>query len=564
MITGPLIGKTLHGSFRFLCQVLIIADYRIGKPVHEQFPSMAWEEALQVLSSPLGALILVACTLCFGTLIHWWRERKLLKGPPSWPFVGATLSHIINRHRFHDYITDYSQRFGTFRVAYPTFNYFYTTDPANVEHMLKTNFHNYGKGKFAYEIQQEVFGDGIFSVDGMEWKQQRKIASYEFASKSLKEFCELAFREKAIKLANFLILESKEGNCVDMQDAFLRLLFDSYCRIGFGWEVATLQKAPPAEQLSFVNAFDDCNAMMFARYVDPLWKLKRWLKVGKEVKFAKDVGTLDNTVFSFIEQRRNEALKGDKISDKSDLLSRFLALSEGNSKQYTDQQIRNIILNFMVAGRDTTALTLSWFLYALCKNPSVQEKLVEELSQIEPEGFATKMPHAGSFPSESQIHSFAELLTYDKLSSLHYLQACLQETLRLYPPVPLDFRAAQKKDTYPDGMMVSEGDCVVVAMYSMGRMTSLWGEDAEVFKPDRFIKDGICVHQSPFKLPAFWAGPRACLGKDFALIQMKVTAAVLLRFFRLEIIPGHEVQYRVMLTLHMSEGGLKVHIFPRS
>lgn len=526
---------------------------------------MAWEVNL---NSPVGTLFIVgACTLCVGSLIHWWREMKLLRGPPSWPFIGAMLSHIINFRRFHDYITDYSRRFGTFRVAYPTFNYFYTTIPANVEHMLKTNFHNYAKGEFAYEIQKEVFGDGIFSVDGMEWKRQRKTASYEFASKSLKEFCELAFREKATKLAKYLILVSSGGNSVDMQDAFLRLLFDSYCRVGFGLEVATLQKNPPAEQISFVNAFDDCNAMMFVRYVDPLWKLKRWLKMGTEAKFAKDVATLDNNVFSFIEQRRKETLKGDKGSDKSDLLSRFLALSEEDaSKGYTDRHIRDIILNFMIAGRDTTALTLSWFLYAVCENPHVQEKLVEELSQIDPEGFSAdvQMPNAGSFPSESQIESFAKLLTYEKLSSLHYLQACLQETLRLYPPVPLDMRAAQGKDTFPDGMIVSKGDCVVVAVYAMGRMTSLWGEDAEEFKPERFIEDGICEQQSPFKFPAFWAGPRMCLGKDFALLQMKVTVAILLRFFRFEIIPRHKVQYKVMLTLHMSKDGLRVHVLPRS
>ncbi|MCO5588871.1 hypothetical protein L7F22_042831 [Adiantum nelumboides] len=515
-------------------------------------------------SPPLGALFTLACTLCLAFLVHWWwKERKQLKGPPSWPFIGATIHHILNIHRFHDYITDYSHRFGTFRVAYPSFNYLYTTNPRNVEHMLKTNFDNYGKGKFAHDVQEEVFGDGIFSVDGKEWKRQRKIASYEFASKHLKEFGELAFIENAIKLVKFLIHQCRGECTVEMQDVFLRLLFDSFCKVGFGLEMSTLQKTPPAEQLAFVNAFDYCNYMMFFRYVDPLWKFKRWLKVGKEAKLANDVATLDGIVYSFIEQRRKEVSKGDEDINRHDLLSRFLAVGEANSEQYTDRQIRDIILNFMIAGRDTTALTLSWFLYSLCENPRVQEKLVEELLQIEPEGFNARLPR-GDFPSESQIHSFAKLLTYEKLSKMPYLQACLQETLRLYPPVPLDFRVAQGRDVYPDGMVVNKGDCIVVAVYSMGRMTSLWGEDAEEFKPERFVKDGICEQPSPFKLPAFWAGPRMCLGKDFAILQMKITLAILLRFFKFEIVHGHKVQYKVMLTLHMSESGLKLNVLPRA
>lgn len=506
--------------------------------------------------------VLTACLCCL--LLHRWSERKLVKGPPSWPLIGGSLSLAANLHRFHEYVTEYCRRFKTFRVAYPGFDYYYTTDPANVEHMLKTNFHNYIKGKFSYDKQQEFFGDGIFSVDGMEWKRQRKVASYEFASKALKELCELAFRDKATKLASLLVLEAQQGRPVEMQDLALRLAFDSYCKVGFGSEMGTLQQNPSSEQLAFANAFDDCNAMVFFRYVDPLWKLKRWLMVGKEAKFAKDVATLDNIVFALIDQRRREMQEGDKNNVKFDLLSRFLALSESDPDEYTNQKIRDIILNFMIAGRDTTALTLCWFLYALCENPRVQEKLVEELYQVDSEAFATSMPDDGSFPSEEKIQSFAKLLNYDKLNKLQYLQACLQETLRLYPAVPHDVKTAAGPDTFPDGMKVHKGDAINISAYAMGRMTWLWGEDAIEFKPERFIKDGVCQQESPFKLTAFLAGPRMCLGKDFAMLQMKVTAAILLRFFKFKSIVGHKVQFRVMLTLHMSKDGLRVNVLPRS
>lgn len=506
----------------------------------------------------VSSLLLFICSVVF---LHRWSERKLPKGPPSWPLVGATPTHAGNFHRFHDYITEYCKLYKTFRVAFPGFDCYYTTDPANVEHMLKTNFSNYVKGRFTYDKHQEFLGDGIFSVDGAEWRQQRKIASYEFASNALRDFCELAFREKATRLASFLVLEGQEGKSVDMQDLNLRLTFDSYSKVGFGMEMSTLQRNPPPEQLAFANAFDDCNAMVFTRYVDPLWRLKRWLMVGNEAKLAKDVATLDSIVFSFIEQRRREMQQGIYKNVKSDLLSRFLTLSKNNVDEFTNQKIRDIIINFMLAGRDTTAVTLCWFLYALCENPCVQEKLVEELYQIEGSTTATT---DGSFPSEEQIQGFAKLLTYDKLSKLHYLQACIQETLRLYPPLPHDLRVAVAKDTFPDGIKVRKGDCMNLSPYAMGRMEWLWGKDTLDFKPERFIKEGVCQQESPFKLTAFLAGPRMCLGKDFASLQMKVTAAILLRFFKFEIVPGHKVRYRTMITLHMSEDGLRMNVLPRS
>jgi cytochrome P450 len=123
---------------------------------------------------------------------------------------------------------------------------------------------------------------------------------------------------------------------------------------------------------------------------------------------------------------------------KSDLLSRFLELKKENPHEITDQKIRDIVINFLIAGRDTTALTLSWFLYSLSSRPWVQEKLIEELRSVD--GSVADEPrdalNSAQFPSKDRIEAFSKNLNYEKLSKLQYLHACLQETLRLYPPVP--------------------------------------------------------------------------------------------------------------------------------
>ena len=91
----------------------------------------------------------------------------------------------------------------------------------------------------------------------------------------------------------------------------MRLTFDSFAKIGFGLDMCTLQKDPPLEQLEFVNAFDECNALIFTRYLDPLWKLKRWLGIMNEAQFVIHVATLNRILHSFIENRKRE-MKGIK------------------------------------------------------------------------------------------------------------------------------------------------------------------------------------------------------------------------------------------------------------
>ncbi|KAL3834552.1 hypothetical protein ACJIZ3_009288 [Penstemon smallii] len=112
-------------------------------------------------------------------------------------------------------------------------------------------------------------------------------------------------------------------------------------------------------------------------------------------------------------------------------------------------------------------------------------------------------------------------------------------------------------DTLPDGFSVTKGNLISYVPYAMGRIKSLWGEDAEEFKPNRWLdENGIFRQESSFKFTAFQAGPRICLGKEFAYRQMKVFASVLLSAFSFKMADENKaVNYRTMLTLHI-DGGL--------
>eukprot|EP01018_Ginkgo_biloba_P016149 Gb_22851 [translate_table: standard] len=449
--------------------------------------------------------------------------------------VGTVCQHIMNFERVHDYHTDHAERHRTFRVVYPTFSYVFTTDPANVEHILKTNFANYGKGKFNYDIMKDLFGDGIFTVDGDKWRQQRKLASLEFSTKVLKDFSSVEFGNSAVKLSNVLLEVDRKKQTVEMQDLLMRSTMDAICKVGFGVDFNSLSSSNCGPEASFAKAFDLANAMVFWRYVDIFWRLKRYFNVGSEAILRKNIKTVDDFVYKVIQSRKKEiSLQNNYV--KPDILSRFIALTEKEPENFSDKYLRDVILNFMIAGRDTTAITLSWFLYLLCKHPDVEEKILQEIRNMSEENKCVSL--------RDSIAVFAQSLTHTVLDKMHYLHAALSETLRLYPVIPVDPKYTFSDDMLPDGFKIKKGDME--------------------FRPERWLQNGIFQPQSPFKFTAFQGGARICLGKDFAYMQMKIIAAVLVRFFKFEAAEGKEVKYGLSLQLRMNEDGLNLHVTARS
>ncbi|CAN1236641.1 Cytochrome P450 704C1 [Linum grandiflorum] len=373
----------------------------------------------------------------------------------------------------------------------------YTSDPVNVEFILKTQFHNYAKGDHNYNILSGLLGDGIFAVDGDKWRQQRKISSYEFSTKVLRNFSTVVFRCGS----------NEEGT-------------------------------------KFSKAFDDASSLTLWRYVDPFWKVKKLFNIGSEAALNKTVKIVDDFVYKLI-NNKIELMR--TVSSTDDLKK------DVNETQQDPTYLRDIILNFVIAGKDTTAATLSWFVYMMCKHPDVQDKVCEEIME------ATERKEFDGF------REFAESISEEALEKMQYLHAAITETLRLYPAVPVDAKVCVSDDTLPDGYNVKKGDMVAYQPYAMGRMKFIWGDDCEQYKPERWLnQDGIFQPQSPFKFTAFQAGPRICLGKEFAYRQMKIFAAVLIRSFVFKLSDEtKDVSYRTMLTLHV-DGGLHVAAAHRS
>lgn len=333
---------------------------------------------------------------------------------------------------------------------------------------------------------------------------------------------------------------------MDLQDLLLRLTFDNICGLTFGKDPETL--SPDMPNNPFANAFDSATEATLQRLLYPgfLWRLKKIFGIGNELRLKKCLEIVENYM--------SDALTARKENPSDDLLSRFMKKKDANGNSFSNSVLKRIALNFVLAGRDTSSVAMSWFFWLVMNNPDIEKKLINEMYRI-------------LFETRGEDHQkwIEDPLVFEEANRLIYLKAALAETLRLYPSVPEDFKYVMSNDILPDGTYVPSGSTVTYSIYSMGRMKSIWGEDCMEFKPERWLSTDGGRFEPPkdgYKFVAFNGGPRTCLGKDLAYLQMKSVASAVLLRYRLSLVPGHRVEQKMSLTLFMKYG-LRVYLNPR-
>ncbi|WZY77396.1 hypothetical protein YC2023_023780 [Brassica napus] len=514
---------------------------------------------MDVSNTMLLVAIAAAYWLWFKRISRW------LKGPRVWPILGSLPGLIEQRDRMHDWITENLRACGgTYQTCICAVPFLakkqglvtVTCDPKNIEHMLKTRFDNYPKGPAWQAVFHDFLGQGIFNADGDTWLFQRKTAALEFTTRTLRQAMG-RWVNRGIKLRFCPILETAQIKCepVDLQDLVLRLTFDNICGLAFGKDTRTC--APGLPENGFASAFDRATEASLQRFILPefLWKLKKWLGLGLEVSLNRSLGEIDGYLDAAINTRKQELLSQQEsgVQGHDDLLSRFMKKKDQKGQSYSEGFLRHVALNFILAGRDTSSVALSWFFWLVTTHPTVEDKIVREICSVLIE---TRGTDVSSWTEEP--------LGFDEVDRLVYLKAALSETLRLYPSVPEDSKHVVNDDILPDGTFVPAGSSVTYSIYAAGRMKTTWGEDCLEFKPERWISpdDGKFVNHDQYRFVAFNAGPRICLGKDLAYLQMKTIAAAVLLRHRLTVAAGHKVEQKMSLTLFM-KNGLMVNVHKR-
>ncbi|OWZ23451.1 Cytochrome P450 [Phytophthora megakarya] len=489
----------------------------------------------------VGAAVVVA-VLSWKALSHSLRSpeqkaadesfQRIHRPASTLPVLGNTLDAMFfQTDRFVDWMAEQSAFAGgkpwlmSIMGQPPTF---VISSPESYEDLFKTQLDIFERGPTMSYIFKDFLGEGIIAVDGHKWSQQRKTASHLFTNRMMREVMSEEVRDKCITLCGLLELCADEGKTVSMKSLISKFTSDVFTKIGFGVDLHGLDasKMDLEQEHPFIQAIDDMSRLLQLRCQQPmfLWQLKRWFDVAEEREGKKNMTIITSIVNdvmmqSLAQKKLIPAEKGeentvlaDPTTKTKDLISFFI------ESGLTDaQQLQDMAVNFFFAGKDTSSFVLSWFVVMMNRYPDVLHKIREEIHEQLPELLSGEI----DAPSMEQ------------LGRLPYLEAAMRENLRLN--TSMTTRSPNQDTTLRCGTFIPKDSIVYVCHYASARLKSTWGEDAEEYKPERWIDSdtGKLRQFSPFKFVTFLAGPRQCIGMRFAMLELRMVAAVL--FSRFEI-----------------------------
>ncbi|KAK6454753.1 cytochrome P450 52A12 (DH-ALK2) [Scheffersomyces xylosifermentans] len=419
-----------------------------------------------------------------------------------------------------------------------------TKDPENIKAVLATQFNDFALGDRHAQFKP-LLGDGIFTLDGEGWKHSRTMLRPQF---SREQIAHVEALEPHIQILAQHVRKNK-GQEFDIQELFYRFTVDSATEYLFGQSVQSLcdssigmdQEAVEFDgKKDFAEAFNTAQAYLATRSI-----FQKLYFLVNNTEFRE----CTKAVHRFADHYVQLALEA--TPEEMEKHSGYVFLYELSKQTRDPIVLRDQLLNILVAGRDTTAGLLSFTFMELARNQNIWDKLKAEIYSMFGHG------------ENSDIGS----ITFESLKKCEYLKAILNESLRMYPSVPQNFRVAQKNTTLPrgggkDGMspiLVRKGQSLFYAVYATHRSQEIYGPDAEIYRPERWFEPSTKKLGWAF-LP-FNGGPRICLGQQFALTEASYVITRLVQLF--PNIGSGNVEYppKMITELTMSvQGGVSISL----
>ena len=475
-----------------------------------------------------------------GPIRHKWfgigfaPESELAPGVAfewsRWPTIAAILSERWNYRTWGG----------------PTLNvgfggaFFNVVSPENLQYILRDNQKNYVKGKLAKSFTELMGRESAFSTDGALWAFHRKMAVAVLNKQAVTEGSGLIM-EKLCFIATTWgeRLEKERTMEVDFSTVASRITLDVFCQLGFGVNVQTVEEKnnEDSHAATFVQALEEIQYLIHLRFEDFFWEIKQKLGLGAR---ERRIRQLNNVINEFARHVIDKAKKGQSspAGNSETIIKRYLDYAQDQKHPSpTHQQLRDLVIGFVMAGRDSTAAALTWTLYELSRHPAVADRIRNEI--------------------ESKIPS-TDKMTFAEVKNLDSLQWAVVEALRLHPPAPESFRFAVHDDTLPDGTRIPAGSLVMSSSYTINHSRAVW-RFPELFDPDRYSGK----EPSPFQWTTFHGGSRSCPGRSLALMEIKMALAYLLPRFDFEDAGEHDGDYHWTIFMAM-KGGFPVRIKQRN
>lgn len=395
-------------------------------------------------------------------------------------------------------------------------------DPQGNRDVLLEKLENYPKSDVTKDIMRPAIGDSLFVAEGKDWRWQRRASAPAFSPRNIARLTPIMTRAAEAAAAR-IAATAIPGRALNLFDEMVATTFEVIADVTFSGDNMFDQKAVHAsidhyiEQAARISILD-------------VLGFPTWVPRPGRMMAVPQMRKMKDQADAAIERRRTvpEAAQPDLLSLLVD------AADDKTGRTMTTSELRDNLMTFIVAGHETTALTLSWALYLCAFDPCVQDAARKQAQDVLGDRAATA----------------------EDMTRLPYIRQIVEETLRLYPAGGFLSRTAQADDTLL-GHQIKAGDTVMLPVYATHRHKKLW-DDPDAFRPDRFA-DPKSIDRYAY-LP-FGDGPRICIGASFALQEAVIILATLLARFKFSAVPGRDPKPVMILTLR-PEGGVWLTVQP--
>jgi cytochrome P450 len=388
-----------------------------------------------------------------------------------------------------------------------------TIDPAVIQHVLKTNSENYQKSDIQVKRMGHFLGKGLLTTHGEAWRTQRRLIQRGFDRKQLEVLSSIMQDSLAESMLEF-DSEARVGP-VDIYPHLMKMTFAMVARSLFGAKL----KAQDIELVS--HTICTVQEFIVRQTIQPY--LNPWFAVSGDLRRHEEMrARADGILMEYIKRRRQEP-------PGHDLLQILMDARYSDGEGMPDELVLSESMQLLVAGHETSSNALSWLLYLLSSRPDCLERVRQEFDSV-----------LGDAP-----------LTFGDVQRFEFTSQVIYETLRLYPPFWMVDRMAVADDRVGD-LDIPQGSTVIVFVYGAHHASRSW-PSPESFDPERFSKENDKL-QPPFTFLPFGAGPRGCIGGNYAMLQILMILSVLLRKYDFQLTPGQTIAPRPMVILRPEHG----------
>eukprot|EP01059_Diplonema_ambulator_P003006 TRINITY_DN12660_c0_g3_i2.p1 TRINITY_DN12660_c0_g3~~TRINITY_DN12660_c0_g3_i2.p1 ORF type:complete len:515 (+),score=117.86 TRINITY_DN12660_c0_g3_i2:52-1545(+) len=403
-------------------------------------------------------------------------------------------------------------------------------DPRDIQYVLKDNFLAFEK---RLDMLEELLGDGIFVANGESWKTQRTTAAHMFNRRALREKMSSVFGAHAQDLVKLLATQSQ----VDVQRLFYCFTFDCTNSIMFSRTVNSL--GGDKKDLEFQRHFDVVQTTVPQRFGIAWWKINRMFQLSAAERAIKhSTAKIDEYIGEIIDTYvTDDGEVAEGVEDDQTMTGLYVARAKETGDKVTKKYLRDMIMNYAIAGRDTTASALT-----ACVQFLVEEENAHWQGKLREEALRCFGAHRD------------EPLTFDDIEDRSPLsEAVFLEALRLQPAVPRNSKRVLQHVTLPSGVPIPPGANLSWVPYATNRHPDYWGPDAATFSPTRWL-DGKAKDYSDYVYSTFNAGPRLCLGKSMAILEGKIALLTMFASLRFSKVDGFVPRSALSITFQLTNG----------